>query len=113
MRRASPNPIRPLRPFRRQQDRDLHGNPNNVTIIMSSAALTPEELAALPHDNAAPRLLASIWTLAFISTVFLALRIYCRLLRSSSLWWDDGILIAAWVSNTTPTRDRFGGGGAD
>ncbi len=84
-----------------------------MTIIMSSAALTPEELAALPHGNAAPRLLASIWTLALISTVFLALRIYCRLLRHTSLWWDDGILIAAWVSNTTPTRDRFGGGGAD
>ncbi|GAB1315642.1 hypothetical protein MFIFM68171_05852 [Madurella fahalii] len=59
--------------------------------------LTPEELAALPHDNGGPKLNASIWTLAGVATVFLTLRIYCRVFRGQRLWWDDGILIAAWV----------------
>ncbi|KAK3293971.1 uncharacterized protein B0H64DRAFT_418034 [Chaetomium fimeti] len=42
----------------------------------ASFPLTPEELAALPHDNAAPYLLASIWSLALASTIFLCLRIH-------------------------------------
>jgi hypothetical protein len=44
-----------------------------------------------------PTLLATIWTLIAISGIFLALRVYCRLSRARSLWWDDIILIASWV----------------
>jgi hypothetical protein len=62
---------------------------------------TPEQLAALPHDNAGPKLLASVWSLFGFATLFLSLRIYCRLLKRQSLWWDDGILIAAWVRSTS------------
>ncbi len=69
-----------------------------------SPKLTPEEFAALPHDNGGPKLLASIWTLGFIATVFLGLRVYCRLLRRQHLWWDDGILIGSWVRYTLDTR---------
>lgn len=58
--------------------------------------MTPEMLAALPHDNMGPALLATIWTLIAISGIFLALRVYCRLSRARSLWWDDSILIASW-----------------
>ncbi len=66
--------------------------------------LTPEELAALPHDNSAPQLLASIWALAGIATAFLCLRLFCRILKRKALWWDDAILIASWVSARTPTQ---------
>ncbi|KAK4125525.1 hypothetical protein N657DRAFT_568158 [Parathielavia appendiculata] len=58
---------------------------------------TPEQLAVLPHDNAAPKLLSSIWALFAVATLFLTLRVYCRILKRRSLWWDDYILIAAWV----------------
>lgn len=44
-----------------------------------------------------PALLATIWTLIALSGLFLALRVYCRLSRARTLWWDDGILIASWV----------------
>ena len=64
--------------------------------------LTPEQDAVFPHDNAASRLLGSIWALSALATVFLALRVYCRLLKRQSLWWDDGILIASWVSRRLP-----------
>ncbi len=68
-----------------------------------SAPLTPEELASLPHDNQARLLLASIWTLGLIATIFLALRIYCRLIRAKRIGWDDAILIVSWVSPLPPT----------
>lgn len=70
---------------------------SNPEQYAAPAPLTPEQLAALPHDNQAPKLLASIWSLIFVATVFLCLRIYCRLLRGQRLWWDDSILIASWV----------------
>lgn len=61
---------------------------------------TSEELAALPHDNAGPKLNAVIWMLTALSGVFLILRIYCRASRRRSLWWDDGFLVAARVGGT-------------
>lgn len=59
--------------------------------------MTPEMLAALPHNTMGPTLLATLWTLIVISGIFLALRVYCRLSRARSLWWDDSLLIASWV----------------
>lgn len=58
---------------------------------------TPEQFAALPHDNAGTKLVAVIWTLTALSGLILGLRVYCRLERRKGLWWDDAFLIAAWV----------------
>ena len=76
-----------------------------------SAPLTPEQLASLPHDNQAILLVASIWTLGLIATVFLALRIYCRLfrVRVKRIGWDDAILIASWVSAPSPAMSGIQG----
>lgn len=60
--------------------------------------LTPQELAALPHDNLGPRLNAVIWTLTAVSAIFLALRLYCRIIMAKVLWWDDWFLSAAWIA---------------
>ncbi|KAI2617649.1 hypothetical protein GGS26DRAFT_596200 [Hypomontagnella submonticulosa] len=38
-----------------------------------------------------------IWFMVGVSLVALILRFYCRLSRQKSLWWDDIVLIAAWV----------------
>ncbi len=38
-----------------------------------------------------------IWSLAALSGLFLALRVYCKHLRRRQLWWDDYFLIASWV----------------
>jgi hypothetical protein len=70
-------------------------------------APTPEELAALPHDNAGPKLNAIVWALTGISGLVLGLRIYCRLLRRKGLWWDDAFLIAAWVRRRPSCSDPF------
>ncbi len=59
--------------------------------------LTPEQIAVLPHDDSGRRLLVSIWCLAGLATIFLALRLYCKWFRHHVVWWDDYVLIAAWV----------------
>ncbi|KAI1774842.1 hypothetical protein F4818DRAFT_53368 [Hypoxylon cercidicola] len=38
-----------------------------------------------------------IWFMVGVSLFALTLRFYCRLSRQRSLWWDDYVLIAAWV----------------
>ncbi|KAB5578193.1 hypothetical protein GE09DRAFT_953002 [Coniochaeta sp. 2T2.1] len=64
---------------------------------------TPEQLALLPHDNAGMRLVVSIWVLNFLALVFLLARVYCKFLRHRGLWWDDGVLIGAYVCSTIET----------
>ncbi|KAI1755143.1 hypothetical protein F4782DRAFT_435552 [Xylaria castorea] len=39
------------------------------------------------------------WTLTALAAVFLGLRVYCKLYRGRGLWWDDYILISAFISN--------------
>jgi len=57
--------------------------------------------------NYAGRLKWAIWSLTTASAIFLGLRLYCKLSRHRSLWWDDGFLILSWVchhsmATTTP-----------
>lgn len=44
-----------------------------------------------------PRVYAIIWSLWALTTVFIALRLYCRSVRLKKLWWDDWLLIAAYL----------------
>ncbi|KAE9369367.1 hypothetical protein N431DRAFT_380251 [Stipitochalara longipes BDJ] len=50
-----------------------------------------------------PMLVGVSWLLAFTSSVFLSLRIYCKFKRKRTLWWDDYILIFAWLCLLTDT----------
>ena len=40
---------------------------------------------------------AGIWTLFAGATVFLVLRLWCKITRRRGLWWDDYILVVSWV----------------
>ncbi|KEZ40759.1 putative integral membrane protein [Scedosporium apiospermum] len=62
--------------------------------------MTPEEIAAAPHPNFGPKLVTSIWVLIGLSAAFLALRLYCKFSRHRGTWWDDYLLIGAWVCIT-------------
>ncbi|KAH8882359.1 hypothetical protein GQ53DRAFT_701189, partial [Thozetella sp. PMI_491] len=53
--------------------------------------------APLTGESNGPFTRTALWTLASISGVFLALRIYCKFLKSRGLWLDDYVLVAAWV----------------
>ena len=54
-------------------------------------------LARRATDDYGPQLNYTIWFLTAISFIFLALRIYCKIWRNRSVWWDDYILILSWV----------------
>lgn len=54
-------------------------------------------------DNG-PLIVGVTWWLTFFSGGFLGLRIYAKVTRRQGLWWDDWILIASWVSNTSPLQ---------
>ena len=51
---------------------------------------------ASPKDPG-PVVVSSIWTMLAISSIFLALRVYCRGIRVRAMWWDDYLLITGWV----------------
>jgi hypothetical protein len=55
----------------------------------------------LPHVDLGPQLNLVFWLLTSLAFVFLALRIYCKFHRGRKLWWDDYLLIAAWVRTAT------------
>lgn len=38
------------------------------------------------------------WVVTGLALVFLVLRLYCKRTLGKGFWWDDHILIAAWVS---------------
>lgn len=60
---------------------------------------TGEDLSdAERNDSYNVKILASCWTVGVLSSVMIALRIYCKHMRSRRLWYDDYILITAWVS---------------
>ena len=50
-----------------------------------------------PSDNVGPGIRVGIWVLFSFATVFLGLRVYCKFTKHSRLYWDDIVLIAAWV----------------
>lgn len=49
------------------------------------------------HDDYGPRLNIAIWLFTGVAAIFLGLRLYCKRIRQTKLWWDDHILIVAFV----------------
>ena len=49
------------------------------------------------HEDLGQQLNIAFWLLTTLATLFLGLRVYCKAIRVRSLWWDDYLLIAAWV----------------
>ncbi|KAM0277437.1 hypothetical protein ACHAQH_005801 [Verticillium albo-atrum] len=58
-------------------------------------AVVPE-MPVLTNDPG-PTVVASIWSMMAIATVFFALRIYCKTVRTRGMWWDDYIMLVAWL----------------
>lgn len=58
--------------------------------------------ATIDFVNPSVEVNAGIWSLCAGTTALLGLRIWCKIHRRHGLWWDDYILIASWVSSTSP-----------
>jgi len=57
----------------------------------------PVDPALVPHDSAGAQVNSVQWTLFSIATCFLAVRLYCKRISRQGIWWDDLILVIAWV----------------
>ncbi len=62
----------------------------------STAGFVPMPSPDLGHG---PMTRVFLWVMTSVSLVFLALRICCKVLKSRGLWYDDYMLVAAWVSS--------------
>lgn len=78
-----------------------------IQVLMSSTPgpTTPGPAAGpdvpagpMPTFDHAPSLLATAWTLLGLASIALGLRVFCKWSSGRRLWWDDGVLIASWVS---------------
>lgn len=60
--------------------------------------IPPEMMFPMPSGDPslAYRVLCSTWPMITISGTFLALRLYCRAVRTRQMWWDDYLLIIGW-----------------
>ena len=54
-------------------------------------------LQSLPHDNYGPQLNALSAVLVILSGAFLFMRVFLKYSQRRGLWWDDYVLILAWV----------------
>ena len=60
------------------------------------------ELVKRVEDDYGPQLNMTIWFLTGVSALFLGLRIYCKIWRNRSVWWDDYLLVLSWVRRPGP-----------
>ena len=67
------------------------------------------EMAPISASNGpkdlGPRVSIVVWLLIGLSSVFIALRVFCKFKTHRGLWWDDHILIISWVC--TPILSPF------
>lgn len=54
------------------------------------------------YYNPAGQIYAGLWTLFAGASGFLALRLWCKLTRRHGLWYDDYVLLTAYVSTSYP-----------
>ncbi len=59
-------------------------------------------------EDYGPILNLAVWLLVGTASLFLALRVFCKISRRLSLWWDDYILVAGWVSGALRGRNEYG-----
>lgn len=50
------------------------------------------------EDDRGPRLLVVCCMLVALAGLFLGLRIYCKVIRQKGIWWDDWVMMAAWIA---------------
>ncbi len=69
-------------------------------VILAGSGNATSSPAAGPAEDVGTRIQVAVWVLTTISGLFLALRLHCKFLKSRGLWWDDHVLMAAWVRYT-------------
>lgn len=63
--------------------------------MAAQASAAPPTLP--PDEDLGTRVESIVWTLVALSAIVLSLRVWCKWLRHRGLWWDDHLLVIAWV----------------
>ncbi len=90
--------MRPLLP--RELPSSSNPSPPVSSSVVDLTDYCARRLAGLetgPVPDIGPGSAAAIWTLFGAATVFLSLRVYCKVWRSRGIWWDDVVLVISWV----------------
>lgn len=92
-----------------QMDFDIQNSPFGG----AAGSVPDDEPRSAPRsgESKGREMTIAVWLLVSVSGAFLTLRIYCKRLMKRGRWWDDHVLVAAWVSdthevNSTTTRDQ-------
>lgn len=48
-------------------------------------------------DDKGPKVNIVCWLVTALAATFLGLRLFCKFKTHRGLWWDDHVLIVAWV----------------
>jgi hypothetical protein len=59
---------------------------------------------AISPGGRGPEVLAVYSLFLVLTTIFVSLRMYCRLYIQKAFGWDDGFAAAAWVINVRPLK---------
>ncbi|KAM5368768.1 hypothetical protein ACJZ2D_009322 [Fusarium nematophilum] len=82
-----------------QEDLASKRRKKQTTRLVVAVCAGPREIAVMPQSvNFGPTVIAVCISVTVAAAVFLGLRLYCKIVRGRGLWWDDHLLIAAWVS---------------
>jgi hypothetical protein len=63
----------------------------------SNTTDSPTAVMPVFDNDPATVVISAMWSMLAVSSVFLAMRVYCRAFRTRAMWWDDYLLIAGWV----------------
>lgn len=81
-------------------DLDLHNPCHSYPQLWSEPSRYEEREEDMAVPDNGPVIAGVTWFLCLFSGGFLALRLYAKISRKQGLWWDDHILIFAWVKST-------------
>lgn len=60
---------------------------------------------AISPGGRGPEVFAVYTLFLVLTTIFVSLRMYCRLYIQKAFGWDDGFAAAAWVNHVDPPTD--------
>jgi hypothetical protein len=72
--------------------------------VFEILAISEDNKMAISPGGRGSEVLAVYSLFLVLTTIFVSLRMYCRLYIQKAFGWDDGFAAAAWVTNVKPLR---------
>jgi hypothetical protein len=83
--------------------------PPSITTSCDTIISNQAEANMAEGPDRGPLIVGVVWSLLILSGAFLSARLFAKRSRNVRLWWDDWVLIFAWVSLTISMLGLFRG----